>query len=70
MAEETGQIIAIGEWVLRTACTQMAQWRKDGLPDLTMAVNLSIRQLRQPIAGGIRQDGIEGKRPGCALSGT
>jgi diguanylate cyclase (GGDEF)-like protein/PAS domain S-box-containing protein len=51
VAEETGQIIAIGEWVLRTACTQMAQWRKDGLQDLTMAVNLSIRQLRQPALG-------------------
>ena len=51
VAEETGQIIAVGEWVLRAACTQMAQWRKDGLHDLTMAVNLSIRQLRQPTLG-------------------
>ncbi|ADE11632.1 diguanylate cyclase/phosphodiesterase with PAS/PAC sensor(s) [Sideroxydans lithotrophicus ES-1] len=48
VAEETGQIVAIGEWVLRTACSQMAEWRKTGMHDLTIAVNLSIRQLRQP----------------------
>ncbi len=51
VAEETGQIISIGEWVLRTACAQMAQWRKAGYPELTMAVNLSMRQLRQPTLG-------------------
>lgn len=51
VAEETGQIVAIGEWVLRAACAQMSQWRRDGLQDLTMAVNLSIRQLRQPTLG-------------------
>jgi diguanylate cyclase (GGDEF)-like protein/PAS domain S-box-containing protein len=48
VAEETGQIIAIGEWVLRTACAQMVEWRKTGLVDVTLAVNLSMRQLRQP----------------------
>ena len=51
VAEETGQIIPIGEWVLRTACAQMALWRENGLFDLTIAVNLSIRQLRQPRLG-------------------
>lgn len=49
VAEETGQIIAIGEWVLRTACAQMVEWRKGGLADVTLAVNLSMRQLRQPL---------------------
>jgi EAL domain-containing protein (putative c-di-GMP-specific phosphodiesterase class I) len=53
VAEETGQIIPIGEWVLRTACRQMAQWRNAGLSDLTMSVNLSIRQLRQPTLGAL-----------------
>ena len=48
VAEETGQIIAIGEWVLRTACEQLAAWRKAGLTDFTLAVNLSMRQLLQP----------------------
>ena len=47
VAEETGQILPIGEWVLRTACAQLAAWRKLGLPVFPLAVNLSIRQLRQ-----------------------
>ena len=51
VAEETGQIIAIGEWVLRTACAQLVQWQKAGLQDFTLSVNLSIRQLRQPTLG-------------------
>ncbi|MFZ2162095.1 MAG: EAL domain-containing protein [Sideroxyarcus sp.] len=49
VAEETGQIVPIGEWVLRTACAQMVAWRKQGATDVTMAVNLSMRQLRQPL---------------------
>jgi diguanylate cyclase (GGDEF)-like protein/PAS domain S-box-containing protein len=66
VAEETGQIIAVGEWVLRAACTQMARWRKDGLHDLTMAVNLSIRQLRQPTLGEfvkemLQESGLEAR---------
>lgn len=48
VAEETGQIVAIGEWVLRTACWRMTSWFKQDVPPFTMAVNLSIRQLRQP----------------------
>ncbi len=47
VAEETGQIMAIGEWVLRSACQQLAKWRKQGMPHFPIAVNLSIRQLRQ-----------------------
>ncbi len=48
MAEETGLIVAIGEWVLRTACLQARAWQDAGLPSLTVAVNLSALQLRQP----------------------
>ncbi|MGC2456841.1 MAG: EAL domain-containing protein [Gallionellaceae bacterium] len=48
VAEETGQIMLIGEWVLHAACTQLAAWRKQGMARFPMAVNLSIRQLRQP----------------------
>ncbi|MGB3222256.1 MAG: EAL domain-containing protein [Desulforhopalus sp.] len=48
LAEETGLIISIGEWVLRTACQQNSRWQKSGLPPLTMAVNLSPRQFWNP----------------------
>ncbi|MDD5724377.1 MAG: EAL domain-containing protein [Syntrophales bacterium] len=45
VAEETGLIVPIGRWVLRTACTQNVAWQRQGLPPVCMAVNLSIRQL-------------------------
>jgi diguanylate cyclase (GGDEF)-like protein len=48
LAEESGLIIPIGEWVLRTACSQNKLWQETGLPSLTMAVNLSLKQFRQP----------------------
>lgn len=44
LAEETGLIIPIGEWVLRTACQQNKAWQDVGYPPITMAVNISIRQ--------------------------
>ena len=44
LAEETGLIVPIGRWVLRTACARAATWHRDGRP-LGMAVNLSGRQL-------------------------
>jgi diguanylate cyclase (GGDEF)-like protein len=44
VAEETGLIIPIGRWVLKTACTQSVEWRNQGLPPLSMAVNLTPRQ--------------------------
>lgn len=47
LAEETGLIEPIGEWVLRTACRQNKAWQDADLPPLTVAVNLSARQFRQ-----------------------
>ncbi|MGH8577674.1 MAG: putative bifunctional diguanylate cyclase/phosphodiesterase, partial [Gammaproteobacteria bacterium] len=47
IAEETGLITEIGEWVLRTACRQAREWEAAGLPPVRMVVNLSIRQLRR-----------------------
>ncbi len=47
LAEETGLIVAIGEWVLQTACAQNKAWQDAGLAPLIMAVNLSPRQFRQ-----------------------
>jgi diguanylate cyclase (GGDEF)-like protein/PAS domain S-box-containing protein len=48
LAEETGLILPIGQWVLETACAQLAIWQHDVLTrDLTLAVNVSARQFRQ-----------------------
>lgn len=47
LAEASGLILAIGEWVLRTACEQHVRWRQLGFDSLSMAVNLSARQLWQ-----------------------
>jgi diguanylate cyclase (GGDEF)-like protein len=48
LAEETGLIIEIGEWVLRSACQQTVEWHHQGLLPLSIAVNLSPRQFFQP----------------------
>jgi diguanylate cyclase (GGDEF)-like protein len=47
LAEETGLINPLGDWVLRTACAQLQQFVRAGLPPLRVAVNLSVRQLLQ-----------------------
>jgi diguanylate cyclase (GGDEF)-like protein len=48
VAEETGLILPLGEWVLGSAAKQLKQWQNNGLPDLRMAVNVSARQFREP----------------------
>lgn len=48
LAEATGTIVPMGEWVMRTACTQVQAWRDAGQAQLRAAVNLSVRQLQQP----------------------
>lgn len=47
LTEETGLIVPIGAWVLRTACAQNRLWEQQGLPALRVAVNLSARQFAQ-----------------------
>ncbi|MFY8044841.1 MAG: putative bifunctional diguanylate cyclase/phosphodiesterase, partial [Rhodoferax sp.] len=48
IAEETGQILTLGSWVLETACAQLVRWAADPLTEhLTLAVNVSARQFRQ-----------------------
>jgi diguanylate cyclase (GGDEF)-like protein len=47
LAEESGLIVPIGDWVLQAACRQNKAWQDAGLPPITMAVNVSARQFRQ-----------------------
>ncbi len=66
LAEETGQIVGIGEWALREACVQAQAWCGQGLEGLCVAVNLSARQFSQPdlvqiVAGALRAGDL---RPG------
>jgi len=48
VAEESGVIVPIGDWVLRQAGAQMADWRRAGLPPVRLSVNISARQLESP----------------------
>jgi len=48
VAEDTGLIVPIGEWVLKTACRQLKKWLDAGYPSMRMAVNLSARQFWRP----------------------
>ncbi|MEW6764801.1 MAG: EAL domain-containing protein [Pseudomonadota bacterium] len=47
VAEESGLIVPLGEWILRTACAQACRWLDEGLPFDRVAVNVSVIQLRQ-----------------------
>ncbi|MGA2187091.1 MAG: EAL domain-containing protein [Steroidobacteraceae bacterium] len=66
VAEETGLIVTIGKWVLQTACRQNVAWQKQGLPHLTIAVNLAARQfsdehLALDIASILKSTGMEAR---------
>jgi diguanylate cyclase (GGDEF)-like protein len=67
LAEETGLISAIGDWVFETACHQAAAWARKGLPPIRIAVNLSARQFYgQGFVDGVRQVlESSGVRPGA-----
>ncbi len=64
VAEETGLILSIGEWVLRTACKQAKDWIDEGLPVVRMAVNVSgqqfiLKDFPQLVAGIVKETGLE-----------
>lgn len=64
LAEETGLIVPLGEWVLEEACRQQAQWREQGLGALKLAVNMSARQFRlddlsERVAAIVQRTGAE-----------
>lgn len=54
LAEETGLILPIGEWVLRKACEQRCAWNSEGVPAVPLAVNLSARQFSTSVADTVR----------------
>jgi EAL domain-containing protein (putative c-di-GMP-specific phosphodiesterase class I) len=69
LSEQIGLIIPIGSWALAEACRQLVAWDREGLPALTMALNVSPRQLRDPgfvnivrqtlVASGVAPERIE-----------
>ena len=64
VAEDTGLIVPIGEWVLHTAFRQLKQWHNAGFTDLTVAVNLSSAQLSRPgfedvVAQALKESGLD-----------
>jgi diguanylate cyclase (GGDEF)-like protein/PAS domain S-box-containing protein len=67
LAEETGLIVPLGEWVLEQACRQAAQWQREGVGPLRVAVNISARQLLRPgLDSAVRQALAEsGLEPRC-----
>jgi diguanylate cyclase (GGDEF)-like protein/PAS domain S-box-containing protein len=64
VAEDTGLIVPIGDWVLRAACRQMREWHERGLPQIPVSVNISPRQFKRrelvgEIAQALAQSGLE-----------
>jgi diguanylate cyclase (GGDEF)-like protein/PAS domain S-box-containing protein len=66
LAEETGLIVPIGDWVLHEACRQNKAWQDAGLPSINVCVNISARQFREKdlifrVLGALRETGLEAK---------
>jgi diguanylate cyclase (GGDEF)-like protein len=58
LAEETGLIIPIGEWVIRTACARARTWQNNGAAPVSVSVNLSMRQFRQEALSNAIDDAL------------
>jgi predicted signal transduction protein with EAL and GGDEF domain len=66
LAEETGLIVPIGKWILRKACEQIKAWQDEGLPQIPIAVNVSVRQFQDDhlidyISGILEEVGLGAK---------
>jgi diguanylate cyclase (GGDEF)-like protein/PAS domain S-box-containing protein len=66
MAEETGLIVPIGDWVLREACRQNRAWQNSGLPPMVVCVNVSARQFKKKelvsrVVDALTDSGLEAK---------
>ena len=64
IAERSGLIVPIGEWVLRTACGANCRWQEEGFPAVPIGVNISARQIQEPgfvelVEGVLRETGLE-----------
>ena len=75
VAEETGLILPIGAWVLRTACKQMIDWEKQGLPPARLYVNISAVQLNREdfvplVASTLAETGLPPARLGLEITET
>ena len=64
IAEASGLIVQIGDWVLRTACQQNRRWQDEGMPPINVSVNVSARQFKDEafvdrVAGALRDSGLD-----------
>jgi diguanylate cyclase (GGDEF)-like protein len=66
-AEQSGLIVPIGEWVLRTACAQNRAWQNAGLPMIPVAINLSPYQINQDLVAMVKQVLTDTGLDACSL---
>jgi diguanylate cyclase (GGDEF)-like protein len=72
LAEENGLIVPLGEWVMRTACSQNLEWQQAGIAPLRVVVNISSRQLTrgipETVARILQETGLEARYLGLELT--